>query len=97
VKLIIAEKEVNEDEQNPVRDLVTNKINALTTYVIRSHGMRWRIETFFENLKQDLGLGDCEMQTDEGVSRHWSLLVAAYGLFRLDPEPSAFDTIRSKR
>jgi SRSO17 transposase len=30
--------------------------------------MRWRIETFFEDSKQDLGLGDCEIQTDEGVS-----------------------------
>jgi SRSO17 transposase len=30
--------------------------------------MRWRIETFFEDSKQDLGLGDCEMQTAEGAS-----------------------------
>jgi len=42
--------------------------------------MRWRIETFFEDSKQDLGLGDCEMQTDEGASRHWHLLMAAYSL-----------------
>ena len=58
--------------------------------------MRWRIETFFEDSKQDLGLGDCEMQTDEGASRHWHLLMAAYSLVRLDPDSSALGTVRSK-
>ena len=54
------------------------------------YGMRWRIETFFEDSKQDLGLGDCEMQPDEGASRHWHLLMAAYSLVRLDPDLSTF-------
>ena len=58
--------------------------------------MRWRIETFFEDSKQDLGLGDCEMQTDKGDSRHWHLLMAAYSLVRLDPDSSALGTVRSK-
>jgi len=58
--------------------------------------MRWRIETFFEDSKQDLGRGDYEMQTDEGVSWHWRLLMAAYSLVRLDPDSRALGTIRSK-
>jgi SRSO17 transposase len=75
VKLVIAEKETDEDdEENPIKYLVTNKIDAPTEHVIRSYAMRWRIETFFEDSKQDLGLGDCEMQTDEGASRHWHLV-----------------------
>ncbi|PHQ42413.1 IS701 family transposase, partial [Halorubrum sp. C191] len=97
VKLVLAEKETDEeDEENPVKYLVTNKIDAPTEHIIRSYGMRWRIETFFEDSKQDLGLGDCEMQTDEGASRHWHLLMAAYSLVRLDPESSALGTVRSK-
>jgi len=97
VKLVIAEKETAEDdEENPVKYLTTNKIDAPTQHVIRSYGMRWRIETFFEDSKQDLGLGDCEMQTDEGASRHWHLLMAAYSLVRLDPDSSALGTVRSK-
>jgi SRSO17 transposase len=96
VKLVIAEKETEEDEENPVKYLATNKIDAPTEHVIRSYGMRWRIETFFEDSKQDLGLGDCEMQTNEGASRHWHLLMAAYSLVRLDPESSALGTVRSK-
>jgi len=95
-KLVIAEKETDEDEENPVKYLATNKIDAPTEHVIRSYGMRWRIETFFEDSKQDLGLGDCEMQTDEGASRHWHLLMAAYSLVRLDPDSRALGTVRSK-
>lgn len=96
VKLVIAEKETDEDEENPIKYLATNKIDAPTPHVIRSYGMRWRIETFFEDSKQDLGLGDCEMQIDEGASRHWHLLMAAYSLVRLDPDSSALGTVRSK-
>jgi len=68
-KLVIVEKEVEEYEENPVKYLATNKVDAPTEHVIRSYGMRWRIETFFEDSKQDFGLGDCEMQTADGASR----------------------------
>ena len=96
VKLVIAETDTDEDEENPVKYLATNKIDAPTAHIIRSYGMRWRIETFFEDSKQDLGFGDCEMQLEEGASRHWHLLMAAYSLVRLDPESSALGTVRSK-
>jgi hypothetical protein len=96
VKLVIAKKETDEDEENPVNYLATNRIDAPTEHVIRSYGMRWHIETFFEDSKPDLGLGDCEMQTDEGAS-YWHLLMAADSLVRLDPESSALGTGRSKR
>ncbi|ELZ45500.1 transposase ISHwa4 [Halorubrum distributum JCM 9100] len=97
MKLVLAEKETDEeDEENPVKYLVTNKIDAPTEHIIRSYGIRWRIETFFEDSKKDLGLGDCEIQTDEGASADWHLLMAAYSLIRLDPESSALGTVRSK-
>ena len=84
-----------EDEDNPVKYLVTNKIDAPTEHVIRLYSKRWRIETFFEDSKQDLGLGDCEMQEDEGASRHWHLLMLAYSLLRLDPESNALGMVHS--
>ena len=52
MKLVNAEKETDdEDEDNPVRYLVSNKIDALTEHLIRSYSKRWRIETFFEDSK----------------------------------------------
>jgi len=93
----IAKKETDEDEENPVKYLVTNKIDAPTEHVIRSYGMRWRIEMFFEDSKQDLGIEDCELQTDEGASRHWHLLMAAYSLIRLDPVRAPWGRFARKR
>ena len=95
VKLAIAERETGEDEDNPVRYLVSNKIDAPTEHVIRSYSKRWRIETFFEDSKQDLGFGDCELQRDEGASRHWHLLMLAYSLLRLGPASSVLGKVRS--
>jgi len=41
VKLVIVEKETEEnDEDNPIKYLATNKIDAPTEHVIRSDGMR---------------------------------------------------------
>lgn len=36
------------------------------------------------------------MQTDEGISRHWHLPMAACSLIRLAPESSALGTVHSK-
>ena len=96
VKLVIAEKETAEDEDNPVKYLVSNKVDAPTEHVTRSYSKRWRIETFFADSKQALGFGDCELQRDEGASRHWHLLMLAYSLVRLGPALSVLGAVRSK-
>jgi hypothetical protein len=44
MKLVIGKKEP--DEENPINYLIRNKINAPTEHMVRSHAMRWRIETF---------------------------------------------------
>jgi len=97
VKLLIAEKVTDdEDEANPVKYLATNKIDAPSEHVIRTYSYRWRIETFFEDSKQDLGLGDCEVRDDEGASRHWHLQMLTYSLLRLGSESSASERLTSK-
>ena len=97
VKLVIAEKKTeDEEEENPVKYLVSNKIDAPTEHLIRSYSKRWRIETFFEDSKQDLGFGDCEVHRDEGANKHWHLLMVAYSFLRLGPASSALGTVRSK-
>jgi SRSO17 transposase len=97
VKLLIAEKVTDdEDEANPVKYLATNKIDAPSEHVIRTYSYRWRIETFFEDSKQDLGLGDCEVRDGEGASRHWHLQMLTYSLLRLGSESSASERLTSK-
>lgn len=67
-RLVIAEKATDDDEENPVKYLATNKIDAPSAHIIRSYSDRWRIETFLEDSKQDLGLGDCEVGDSDGAS-----------------------------
>jgi len=55
--------------------------------------MRWRIETFFRDTKQDLGFGDCELRHAAGASADWHLLMLAYSLLKLGAAHSALGTI----
>ena len=96
VRLVIAEKEVDEDEENPVKYLATNKIDAPSAHIIRSYSKRWRIETFFEDSKDDLGLGGCEVRDSDGASRHWHLQMLTYSLLRLGSPSSVSERLVSK-
>ncbi len=98
-KVIIAEKvSEDDDEDNPVKYLVTNKIDAQSADIIESYGFRWRIETFFEDSKQDLGFADCEVQRERSAKRHWHMNMLAYSLLRLGPAQCASSarSIRTK-
>ena len=95
-KVLISEKVTDEDEENPVKYLVTNKIDAPTKQLIRTYSMRWRIETFFRDSKQDLGFEDCEVERDAGANRHWHLLMLAYSCLRLGVADSALGTVLSQ-
>jgi SRSO17 transposase len=91
-RVLIAEK-VTDDGENPVKYLVSSKIDAPSQHIIRSYGYRWRIETFFEDSKQDLGFADCEAQRSTSARRHWQLVMLAYSLARLAPVRSADDSL----
>jgi len=93
---VIAEKEVDEDKENPVKYLATNKIDAPSAHIIRSYSKRWRIETFFEDSKEDLGLGGCEVRDSDGASRHWHLQMLTYSLLRLGSPSSVSERLVSK-
>ena len=95
-RVLIAEKVTDDEEDNPVKYLVTDKIDAPSAHVIRTYSYRWRIETFFEDSKEDLGLGDCEMRDGAGTSRHWHLQMLAYSLLRLGLDSSASTSLTAK-
>jgi SRSO17 transposase len=69
------------------------RVDAPASHLIELYAMRWRIETFFRDTKQDLGFGDCELRYAAGASRHWPLLMLAYSLLKLGAAHSALGTI----
>ena len=52
--------------------------------LVRAVMTRWRIERDYQNLKQELGLGQYEGRSWRGFHHHATLCIAAYGFLLLD-------------
>ncbi len=95
-RLVIAETEIEDDEENPVKYFATNKIDASSAHIIRSYSKRWRVETFFGDSKEDLGLGGCEVRNSDGASIDWHLQMLTDSLLRLGSPSSVSERLVSK-
>jgi hypothetical protein len=49
--------------------------------------LRWRIERYYQDLKQELGLGHYEGRGWRGFHHHAALAIAAYGFLISEPSP----------
>jgi hypothetical protein len=61
--------------------LVSNRVQWEVTRIVRVYRHRWTgTETFHRDGKQELGLGDCQLRSREGQTRHLYLVMLAYSL-----------------
>jgi hypothetical protein len=61
--------------------LVTNRVQWEVTRIVRVYRYRWTgTETFHRDGKQQLGMGDCQLRSREGQTRHLYLVMLAYSL-----------------
>ena len=61
--------------------LVTNRTNWEITRILGVYRKRWTgTETFHRDGKQHLGLGDCQLRSGEGQTRHVYLVMLAHSL-----------------
>ena len=61
--------------------LVSHRVQWEVTRVVRVYRHRWTgTETFHRDGKQQLGMGDCQLRTREGQTRHMYLVMLAYSL-----------------
>ena len=65
----------------PGKILATNQTHWEITRVLRGYGQRWTgTETLHRDGKQHLGLGDCQLRSGEGQTRHIYLVLLAHSL-----------------
>lgn len=65
----------------PTKILLTNQTHWEVTRVLRGYGQRWTgTETLHRDGKQHLGLGDCQLRSGEGQTRHFYLVLLAHSL-----------------
>lgn len=65
----------------PAKILATNQTHWEIRRVLRGYGRRWTgTETLHRDGKQHLGLGDCQLRSGEGQTRHIYLVLLAHSL-----------------
>jgi len=64
--------------------LVTNRTDCTAKRILSTYLLRWPIETFYQDGKQQLGLDEYRMRTAQAFQKHWSLVFVAYSLLHLD-------------
>jgi SRSO17 transposase len=79
----------NPDLKGTCAALVTNHLTWSAKKIIETYLLRWPIETFYQDTKQQLGLNDYRMRTAKAIQKHWCLVFVAYSFLHLDCLPSS--------
>jgi len=66
--------------------LATNRLNWDAKTVVETYLLRWRIDAFYRDAKQELGLEDSEVRKLQGSKRHWLMVFLADTLLQLNPK-----------
>lgn len=74
----------NPDLKGTCAVLVTNHLTWSAKKIIETYLLRWPIETFYQDAKQQLGLNDYRMRSAKAIQKHWCLVFAAYSFLHLD-------------
>ena len=70
--------------------LVTNKLNWDIKTILETYLLRWKIDAFYRDAKQELGLEDYEVRKLQGLKRHWLMVFLADTLLQLNAKADVF-------
>jgi len=83
----------NRRDKSPSKILVTNRIGWEVTRIVRGYRCRWTgTETYHRDGKQELGMGDCQLRSGQGQTRHMHLVMLAYSLLMIQLKQSRAKT-----
>ena len=83
VQLVVVQEQYREGHWSPYVPLVTNRLDLTAQEVVQVYLERWSVEVLLRDLKQNLGLCDCQMERLEGTVRHWVLAFVSQALLML--------------
>ena len=63
--------------------LATNRLNWDVKTILETYLLRWSIDAFYRDAKQELGLEDYEVRKLSGTKRHWLMVFLADTLLQL--------------
>lgn len=70
--------------------LATNKLNWDVKSILETYLLRWKIDAFYRDAKQELGLEDYEVRKLRGIRRHWLMVFLADTLLQLNAKADVF-------
>lgn len=70
--------------------LATNKLNWDVKTILETYLLRWKIDAFYRDAKQELGLEDYEVRKLQGLKRHWLMVFLADTLLQLNAKADVF-------
>jgi len=79
----------NPDLKGTCAVLITNQLSWGTKKIIQTYLLRWPIETFYQDAKQNLGLNEYRMRQSHAIQKHWSLVFVAYSFLHLHTLPAS--------
>ena len=83
VQLVIVRERYRDGRWSPFVALATNRIDLTAAEVVTVYLQRWAIEVMHRDLKQNLGLTDCQVRPLRGTVRHWTLAFVSQGILTL--------------
>ena len=88
----------NRRDKTLAKALVTNRRRWETNRILKTYRSRWTgTETFHRDGKQELGMGDCQLRSGQGQTRHMYLVMLAYSLLmRKLEQPTAQEWARQR-
>jgi SRSO17 transposase len=73
----------------------SNKLDMKADKLLNVYARRWKIDSFYRDAKQSLGMDDYEVRKIEGVRRHLAMVLIAHTLLVLGPAAAAGELLSS--